>query len=267
MMDAQPRQTERPQLHEQPRRRALFSSLGLLMPFFGTRGASAEDTVKVYFGQGCFWHVQHELTLRSLKINREAQGAFPEGSFSPAIAGYAGGLGKNPNGQVCYNAYEGKSYDDLGHAEVVGLELPTAALEQMSKLYFEEASKGPTLPGGFMYSGSPEAVAGRHDPQDTGSAYRSVIGLPGGLASPAGKIVEQANAGRVQLLPGKGGDPDTLGKGVVYVYDSSEFPFYPAELYHQYHDDMAERYSKGYHGLKDTLQKAGVISKQAGCET
>lgn len=236
------------------------------MPGLVARGARAVDTVKAYFGQGCFWHVQHELTLRSLRISREAQGAFPEGSFSPAIAGYAGGLGKNPSGQVCYNAYEGKSYDDLGHAEVVALELPSAALEGMARLYFDEASKGPILPGGFLYSGSPEAVAGRHDPQDMGSAYRSVIGLPGGLASPAGKAVERANAGRFQLLPGQGGDPDTLGRGVVYVYDTAEFPFFPGELYHQYHDDMSETYSKGYHGLKDTLQKAGVISKRPGCE-
>jgi len=233
------------------RRGALCLTLGLLLPCLGGGGpAKAIEKVKVYFGQGCFWHVQHELTMRSLKINKEAKGVYPEGSFSPALTGYAGGRLKNDDGTVCYNSYTGKAYDDLGHAEVVGLELPMDAVEQLAKLYFDEANDGP----------------GRHDPQDTGSAYRSVIGLPGGVKSPAFAAVERANAGRLKLLPGKGGDPDTLGAGTVYIYDTSEFPFYPAELYHQYHDDMTEVYSRGYHGLKGTLQKAGVISKKVGCE-
>lgn len=32
------------------------------------------------------------------------------------------------------------------------------------------------------------------------------------------------------LVDGKGNDPDTLGKRIVYVMDSNAFPFYQAEV-------------------------------------
>lgn len=32
------------------------------------------------------------------------------------------------------------------------------------------------------------------------------------------------------LVDGKGNDPDTLGKRIVYVMDSNVFPFYQAEV-------------------------------------
>ena len=43
---------------------------------------------------------------------------------------------------------------------------------------------------------------------------------------------EAASRG-IKLTPGSGGDPDTLGRRVVYVYDSAEFPFFQAEIFHQ----------------------------------
>jgi hypothetical protein len=69
---------------------------------------------------------------------------------------------------------------------------------------------------------------------DKGSEYRSLLGLPGGLNHPMYPEVEAAalEAG-FKLQPGKGNDPDTLGKQIVYVMDSNEFPFYQAEVYHQ----------------------------------
>lgn len=76
----------------------------------------------------------------------------------------------------------------------------------------------------------------RVDPMDRGAEYRSLIGLPGGAKHSSYPAVEAAasNAG-FSLLPGKGNDPDTLGKKLVYVYDSNTFPFYQAEVYHQFH--------------------------------
>lgn len=43
--------------------------------------------------------------------------------------------------------------------------------------------------------------------------------------------VEAAGKARgMTLVAGKGDEPDTLGKRLVYVYDSNKFPFYQAEV-------------------------------------
>ena len=43
--------------------------------------------------------------------------------------------------------------------------------------------------------------------------------------------VEAAGKARgMTLVEGKGNDPDTLGKRLVYVMDSNVFPFYQAEV-------------------------------------
>lgn len=69
---------------------------------------------------------------------------------------------------------------------------------------------------------------------DKGAEYRSLLGLPGGLNHPMYPDVEAAAlAAGFKLQPGKGNDPDTLGKQIVYVMDSNEFPFHQAEVYHQ----------------------------------
>jgi hypothetical protein len=63
----------------------------------------------------------------------------------------------------------------------------------------------------------------RVDPQDRGGEYRSLLGLPGGTSHPSYSAVEDAatKAG-FKLLAGKGNDPDTLGKQMVFVYDTKE---------------------------------------------
>lgn len=74
----------------------------------------------------------------------------------------------------------------------------------------------------------------RVDPGDRGSEYRSLIGLPGGMSHPMYPQVEEAGIAKgFTLEAGKGNDPDTFGKRLVYVYDSNKFPFYQAEVYHQ----------------------------------
>ena len=66
---------------------------------------------------------------------------------------------------------------------------------------------------------------------DKGGEYRSLLGLPGGTKHPKYQLVEEAaNARGMKLVQGKGNDPDTLGKRIVYVMDSTKFPFYQAEV-------------------------------------
>merc|ERR1712050_340427 len=85
----------------------------------------------------------------------------------------------------------------------------------------------------------------------------SVIGVPGGMASPlAAKLSNDPAA--AQLKSGKGGDADTFGKNIVWVYDSNEFPATTAEKYHQFHDDfMRSAYDRQYHALQRFAKKSG----------
>jgi hypothetical protein len=60
---------------------------------------------------------------------------------------------------------------------------------------------------------------------------RSLLGLPGGRNHPMFDKVEAAATDRgMTLVDGRGNDPDTLGKRLVYVMDSRKFPFYQAEV-------------------------------------
>ncbi len=60
---------------------------------------------------------------------------------------------------------------------------------------------------------------------------RSLLGLPGGRNHPMFEKVEAAATDRgMTLVDGRGNDPDTLGKRLVYVMDSRKFPFYQAEV-------------------------------------
>ncbi len=72
------------------------------------------------------------------------------------------------------------------------------------------------------------------DPQDRGAEYRSLLGLPGGTGHASYPAVDSAaKKYGFTLVAMKGNDPDTLGKKLVYVYDTKKFPFYQAEVYHQ----------------------------------
>ena len=42
----------------------------------------------------------------------------------------------------------------------------------------------------------------------------------------------------LKLVEGKGDDPDTLGKKIVWVMDTAKFPFIQGEVYHQYHGKL-----------------------------
>lgn len=205
---------------------------------------AAPNEIQVYFGQGCFWHVQHEI------IGQEVQQLGRKQEEWTALTGYAGGEKAGGGNKVCYhNLAMAPDYGQLGFTEVVQVSIPESKLQDFAKAYIDEASS---------------SRAGRHDPQDRGTEYRSAIGIPGGIDGPLFQQVEAANQGRLQLVTGKGGDPDTVYTKKVWVYDSTKFPFYQGEVYHQFHDDMSDKYSKAYHSAKPILTKSGLIH-EVGC--
>mmetsp|Transcript_3628 Transcript_3628/g.7107 ORF Transcript_3628/g.7107 Transcript_3628/m.7107 type:complete len:301 (-) Transcript_3628:26-928(-) len=211
----------------------------------GARTAHAESpaagNINIFFGQGCFWHVQHEVVKKEFSaLGRKAMDV-------SALSGYAGGTKAGDGGAVCYhNGAGAPDYGQLGHTEVVNVSIPEDQVNAFAKNYFDAAASYPF---------------GRADPQDMGTEYRSAIGLPGGMDSPLFKQVEEANAGRMQLLRGQGNDSDTVGTKKVWIYDSNKFPFYQGEVYHQFHDDMGERYSQSYHQLKGVMLDKGTLKK------
>ena len=144
-----------------------------------------------------------------------------------SLTGYAGGKSTDKEGRVCYHNFQSiADYGKLGHGEVVGMKIPDSSIGDFAKEYF----------GLF----TPKAE--RVDPMDRGGEYRSLIGLPGGVKNPHYAEVEAAaKAKGMTLEEGKGNDPDTLGKKLVYVYDTAKYPFYQAEVYHQFHNDFQVR--------------------------
>jgi len=231
------------------RRRAIALAGGSALPALlgGNQPATAasEETVKIYFGAGCFWHVQHEFTMEEVGTLKRSPAQIT------AVTGYAGGNRLGDGGKVCYHNFQRLAdYGQLGHAEAVQVEVPVSALPQFSKRYFD-------LFGTRGY---------RHDPQDKGGEYRSVLGLPGGDESPYFEVIrEAASNSPMKLFKGRGDEPDTIGDRAVLVYDSKKFPFYAAEVYHQFHDDfMGAPYGKSYNALRDTLYKANVLAS-TGC--
>jgi len=193
--------------------------------------AEPEPTVHVYFGCGCFWHVQHEfVTLEMSAFGRH-------GEDITARASYAGSSRTGSGGLVCYHNWEGVAdYGQLGHTEVVSLTVPKANFSLAAERFWA------TCPGGQ-----------RRDVQDVGGEYRTAVGLPGGMASPLLPQL-QAGAGSATLVAAQGEEGDTLDTGRVLVYDTATFPAHVAEKYHQFHDDMIDQYGPSYHALAQYAQ-------------
>eukprot|EP00607_Mallomonas_marina_P002841 CAMPEP_0182427134 /NCGR_PEP_ID=MMETSP1167-20130531/14948_1 /TAXON_ID=2988 /ORGANISM="Mallomonas Sp, Strain CCMP3275" /LENGTH=271 /DNA_ID=CAMNT_0024609109 /DNA_START=126 /DNA_END=941 /DNA_ORIENTATION=+ len=211
---------------------------------------TTNGNIPVYFGVGCFWHVQHEF----VQAEKNILGRSDEQLTS--TAGYAGGtkLGKSnaPNSKaldtVCYHNFQGiADYGKLGHGEVVGLQIPESSMLDFSTQYFS------------LFGSDLE----RPDKGDRGAEYRSLVGIPGGTSSPLYPSLERAASQKgLKLVPGKGDDVDTLGKKIVWVMDSDKFSFHPAELYHQFHDGFmpGESYPQSYNTLAKQAYDAGRLS-------
>jgi hypothetical protein len=69
---------------------------------------------------------------------------------------------------------------------------------------------------------------------DRGLEYRNVVGIPGGVKSPLAKELVEASVrqgDKLDFAAGKGDDADR--RGLVWIYDTKEFPFYLGEVYHR----------------------------------
>jgi len=190
---------------------AAAAALSIPQPSFAV---SESDLVDVYFGVGCYWHIQHEFVETERKLLSRADNELT------SRTGYAGGTATDKEGRVCYHNFKGVAdYGKLGHGEAVGMRIPQTSIGDFAKEYFS------------LFTDKGERV----DPGDRGGEYRSLLGLPGGANNAYYKeVVAAATAKGMTLELGKGNDPDTLGTKKIFVYDTAKFPFYQAEVYHQF---------------------------------
>ena len=219
-----------------PTRRSLIAAVpALVAPLTGQPAVAATDElVDVYFGCGCFWHVQHEFVEAERKILGRKDKELT------SRAGYAGGT--NGKVQPCYHNLQGKNdYGKLGHAEVVGMTIPASKYEDFAREYFKLLGPDGSRPDQFG---------------DRGPEYRNLIGVPGGKESPFIQSLLSATkkeGDKVDFAKGKGNDADL--KALVWIMDSQEYPFWRGETYHQFHDGFArgENYPDSYNSLGGVL--------------
>jgi len=209
--------------------------------------AADEELISVYFGCGCFWHVQHEFVEAEKTLLQRSDLSYT------AHAGYAGGNKGAPNGKVCYhNAAQVDDYGGLGHAEVVGMTIPASKFGLFAQEYcklFDDKGYRPDQLG------------------DRGPEYRNLVGVPGGTSSPYAKALVEASikeGDRLDFAAGKGDDGDV--RGLAWIMDTDKHPFYIAEAYHQFHDgfNWCENYPNSYNDIaKKQLAAQGF--KDSGC--
>lgn len=200
------------------------------------------EIIQVYFGCGCFWHVQHEFVMAEQTLLKRSN------TQITARAGYAGGLDGMKNDKVCYhNAGQISDYGSLGHAEVVNLSIPSQYFTQFAKEYCQLFDSKGNRPDQFG---------------DKGLEYRNIVGLPGGVTSKYAQLLIKASmetGDKLDFAKGKGSDPDA--RGLAFIMDTNQFPFYVAEQYHQFHDgfNLGENYPGSYNGLAGLLNKEGTL--------
>jgi peptide methionine sulfoxide reductase MsrA len=191
-----------------------------------------DELIDVYFGCGCFWHVQHEF----VEAERKLLGRTDDQITSRA--GYAGGNAGAIDGKVCYhNAQNIADYGKLGHAEVVNVRIPISKFQDFAIEYCKLFDKDGYRPDQFG---------------DRGLEYRNLIGIPGGKSSPLASSLVQASIAsgdKLDFAIGKGSDDDK--PKVSYIMDTTNFPFFVAEQYHQFHDGfkLDEGYPESYNSL------------------
>jgi peptide methionine sulfoxide reductase MsrA len=176
----------------------------------------------IYLGNGCFW--ERQWAYANVETNVSGPFARAAGTFSAKV-GYAGGRAPPSGAAVCYHSNDDRDYTALGHAEVVRVRLDGHALHAQASALARDRFRSYT-------GGHGQRV--RPDPMDRGLAYRSLIGLAGGVGSPLYPTIAAQNTfGMALRAVSIGGEPDALN--TVYIYDSDAFPFYDGEVYHQCH--------------------------------
>jgi len=210
--------------------------LSLITATLSNEGST--DLVSIYFGCGCFWHVQHEFVQAERRILNRSNDSAVNLPPPTALAGYAGAT---EGGNYCY-------FDGKVTAEVVGMDIPRRAVREFATVYFN------------LFNGMD-----RSHSNDKGPHYRAVIGLPDGLQSSLMDDInlghDQSNAVPFEFKEGKGDDADTLGTNTIWVYDSKQFPFQQAEIFHQFHDDYlpSGQYDRFYNLLRTSMACSGKI--------
>jgi peptide methionine sulfoxide reductase MsrA len=137
----------------------------------------SSELTDVYFGVGCYWHIQHEFVEAERKLLSRSD------SQLTSRTGYAGGTGTDREGRVCYHNFQGVAdYGKYGHGEVVGMTIPENQIGNFAKEYFD------------LFTAKGERV----DPMDRGGEYRSLLGLPGGTNHIMYKEVEKAADWRLE---------------------------------------------------------------------
>jgi hypothetical protein len=92
---------------------------------------NSDPLTSLYFGVGCFWHIQHEF----IQAERNLLGR--DDHQLTSRTGYAGGRSTDAQGRVCYHNFEGiADYGKLGHGEVVGMEIPESKIGDFGRVYF-----------------------------------------------------------------------------------------------------------------------------------
>jgi peptide methionine sulfoxide reductase MsrA len=211
----------------------------LSIPMVAAHAEEEEELVEVYFGCGCFWHVQHELV--------EAERTFLGRTDDQltARAGYAGGKLGAKDGKVCYhNAGNVADYGKLGHAEVVSLQIPPSKFRVFATEYCK-----------LFTNGMRPDQAG-----DRGLEYRNLVAVKGGSKSPlALELVKasQDTGDELDFAVGKGSDNDIAR--LIWIMDTDAFPFFVGEQYHQFHDgfNFGENYPGSYNSLAQKFAAAG----------
>lgn len=97
-----------------------------------------QGDVSVYFGVGCFWHVQHEFVKTEEKLLNRHDNELT------SLAGYAGGMKTaSENDLVCYHNILGVGdYGKKGYGEVVGMSIPENSINDFAQEYFSLFSNG-----------------------------------------------------------------------------------------------------------------------------
>eukprot|EP01035_Chromulina_nebulosa_P017363 gene17363-22911_t len=197
--------------------------------------------VSLYFGVGCFWHVQHEF------ISWERELLSRSDDQLSSIVGYAGGLDKSD--PVCYHNLQSiGDYGRKGYSEAVELNLPADKIVDFTKKYIS------------LFGSDLE----RPDKGDRGPEYRSVLGIPKGINNELYPLIKKTiEASGLKAVEGNGNDADTLFKKLIWIMDSESFPFKQAEIYHQFHDGFmpGEQYPEKYNALVKNSLKAGRIHR------